>query len=252
MRLGAVTGKGSWLTVWPDSRLDVVAVVRQARDAGLHQLWIRTGGSKQGYYGGRFLPGLLAQAHAAGVAVIAWDFPTLSDPAADVRRAAEALGAGVDGFSADIETTAEGVYPTARRVAYYLSVVRSYAGRRPLIATVPRPTPYRLASYPYAAEAPYVDVFAPMVYWSCHEPGAFAVTAVQGLRRWGRPVHLIGQAYDMVSEGGRPGVPTGRELWRFLDVARRVGALGASFYLFSQTGPAQWQAIARYPWPVGR
>ena len=41
----------------------------------------------RGYYGGPILEALVPAAHAAGIAVIAWDFPTLSDPAADATRA---------------------------------------------------------------------------------------------------------------------------------------------------------------------
>ena len=48
----------------------------------------------------------------------------------------------------------EGTYLTARRVRYYLSLVRAAAGNRPVIATVPRPTTYWLGNYPYGAEAP--------------------------------------------------------------------------------------------------
>src|SRR5437764_176433 len=74
VRLGAVHGKGMWITTWADTRLDVGAVVRRASRAGLQQLWIRTGGSFQGWYGDHFLSALLPAAHAAGIKVVAWDF----------------------------------------------------------------------------------------------------------------------------------------------------------------------------------
>jgi len=67
--------------------------------------------------------------------------------------------------------------------ALYLSLVRRAAGNLPVVATVMRPTPYQLKTYPYRAEAPYVDVFAPMVYWSCSEPGALAVQSVRALAK---------------------------------------------------------------------
>jgi hypothetical protein len=250
--LRPVTGKGMWLTTWADSKVDVAAVVAQARSAGLRQLWVRTGGTKQGWYGRPLLTRLLPAAHAAGISVIAWDFPAMSDPVADVRRAAAAIGgrfAGerIDAFSPDIETIKEGTFNSPRRVAVYLSRVRRAAGNMPVVATVMRPTDHQLATYPYRAEAPYVDVFAPMVYWSCHEPGQLAVESLRPLARM-RPVHLIGQSYDMASEGGRHGLPTGREIWRFLDAAKRAGAVGASLYVYSETRAAQWRALARYPW----
>jgi hypothetical protein len=248
----AVSGKGMWLTTWADTRLDVARVVARAKAAGLRQLWVRTGGSIQGWYGDRFLPALLPAAHAAGLKVIAWDFPFLSDPLKDVRRASKVLtgrfgGQRIDGFSPDIETISEGTFDTDQRVRVYLSRVRRLAGSMPIIATVLRPTPTMLASYPYRAEARYVDVFAPMVYWSCTEPGAATAAAIKPLAKL-RPVHVIGQSFNMASMGGRHGLPTGREIWRFLDVAKRAGAVGASLYLYEQTHRPQWRALTRYPW----
>lgn len=248
----AIFGKGMWLTVWPDSSLNAAQVVAKAKSAGLQQLWLRTGGTSQGWYGTRFLRALLPPAHAAGIKVIAWDFPKLSDPMADVRRAKAAIqgrfnGQHIDGFSPDIETINEGTYNASARVRLYLSYVRRYAGNLPIIATVMRPTPYQLRTYPYAAEAPYVDVFAPMVYWSCNEPGSLVAQSVRILAKL-RPVHVIGQSYNMAPEGGRPGLPTGREIWRFLDVAKRSGAVGASLYVYSETRAPQWLALGRYPW----
>lgn len=250
--ISAVSGKGMWLTTWPDTRLDVSRVVARARAAGLHQLWVRTGGSIQGWYGDNFLPALLPAAHAAGIKVIAWDFPFLSDPLRDVRRAAKVItgrfgGERIDGFSPDIETITEGTFDSGRRVRIYLSRVRQLAGNMPVIATVLRPTPTMLASYPYRAEAPYVDVFAPMVYWSCTEPGVATRQSIRPLAKL-RPVHVIGQSFDMATMGGRHGLPTAREIWRFLDVAKRAGAVGASLYVYDETRRPQWRALTHYPW----
>jgi hypothetical protein len=250
--IGPVSGKGMWLTTWPDTHVDVRAVVARATAAGLHQIWVRTGGTFEGWYGAGLLTRLLPAAHAAGLKVIAWDFPTLGDPLLDASRADHVLrgrfaGQRVDGFSPDIETITEGTFNSARRVRIYLSRVRNAAGAMPVIATVLRPTSAMLASYPYRAEAPYVDVFAPMVYWSCTEPGAATLAAITPLAKL-RPVHVIGQSFDMGSMGGRHGLPTGREIWRFLDVARRNGAVGASLYLYEQTRRPQWRALTRYPW----
>jgi len=252
VNIAAVSGKGMWLTTWPDTRVNVRTVVARATAAGLHQIWVRTGGTFEGWYGAHLLTRLLPVAHAAGLKVIAWDFPTLGDPLRDVSRADHVLqgrfaGQRVDGFSPDIETIYEGTFNSSRRVRIYLSRVRRDAGTLPVIATVLRPTPAMLASYPYRAEAPYVDVFAPMIYWSCAEPGAATLDAIRPLAKL-RPVHVIGQSFDMASMGGRHGLPSGREIWRFLDVAKRNGAIGASLYLYEQTRQAQWRALTRYPW----
>jgi hypothetical protein len=245
--LEALRGKGIWITVFPGDHLNASHLVAIARRAGIDALYVRTGSSFDGFYGGPTLAKLVPLAHRSGIAVIAWDFPTLSNPAADAIRAADAFRYGVDGFSPDIEEEPEGTYIVARRVAYYLSLVRIDAGSKPVIATVPRPTSLSLASYPYAAEAPFVDAFAPMVYWSCTEPGKAVATAIAALRPL-RPVVPIGQDYNMASEGGPAGLPSGLEVWRFVDVARRDGALGVSLYDLESGGSIQLEALAAYPW----
>lgn len=242
-----MSGKGIWLTVWPKAPPNVRSIVATAHAAGLHQLWIRTGSTYDGYYGGATLKALIPLAHAAGISVIAWDFPTMSNPKLDAVRAKEAIQAGVDGFGADIESPAEGTYLSAKRVAYYLSLVRVAAGNTPIIAIVPPPSSYWLATYPYDAEAPFIDVFAPMVYWSCNEPGAAVRAAMAPLAKM-RPLAPIGQDYNMASEGGRHGLPSAREIWRFLDVAHSGGAIGASLYDLESGGPVQLATLAAYPW----
>lgn len=248
--LAALDGKGIWTAAFPGHRLDPVRLVEAARKAGLDALYVRTGSTANGFYGGPLLKELTRLAHRYGIAVVAWDFPTLSNPAADAARAADAFGYGADAFSPDIEEQAQGTYLTARRVGYYLSLVRKDAGSRPVIATVPRPTSLSLGAYPYAAEAPFVDAFAPMVYWSCTEPGKAVAVAVQALRPL-RPVVPIGQDYDMASEGGPANLPSGAEVWRFVDVARREGAIGVSLYDLESGGPVQLAALTAYPWRQG-
>src|SRR5438132_3951393 len=91
------------------------AIVARAVDAHLHQLWVRVGDSKYGFYGADTLAALVTRAHARGIAVLAWGFPYLYDPVADANWSAQALawrgpaGESVDGFSPDVETGDEGV-----------------------------------------------------------------------------------------------------------------------------------------------
>lgn len=250
--LYAVSGKGMMLTTWPDSVRDLPLVVSQAKAGHLRSIWVRTGGTRQGYYGNKFLSVLLPLAHRAGLKVIAWDFPFMSDPTADAQRARWAFdysidGQRIDGFAPDIETNAEGTYLSPHRVQVYLSMVLRWAGLKPVVAIVMRPSSYELRFYPYAAEAPFVDAYAPMDYWSCNEPGSIAVDSVLKLKRL-RPVTVIGQSYDMGPEGGRVGLPSGREIWRFVDASRRAGAIGANLWTWEQTRAPQWRALSAYPW----
>jgi hypothetical protein len=250
--LDVIKGKGMWYTTWQHSDVDVNDVVARAKAAGLTQIWVRTGGARQGWYGKDLLTRLLPVAHAAHLAVVAWDFPFFSDPMADVARARAAIegrfgGEKIDAFSPDIETINEGTFNTQRRVKIYLSRVRQIAGDLPVVATVMRPSPGQLATYTYKVQTKYVDAFAPMVYWSCHEPGQLAADSVKVLSKL-RPVHVIGQAYDMGPEGGRRGMPSGKEIWRFLDASKRAGALGASLYDAEEATSTHWKSLGAYPW----
>ncbi len=235
---------------------DADAIVARARQAGVRQLWVRVGDSRDGFYCAALLDVLVPRAHAAGLSVIGWGFPFLYDPVADAAWTRAALdwrapdGASLDGFSPDIESSSEGTLLTARRAVLYLGLVRPAAAStgRPLVATVFRPTPHWLSVYPYRAMAPYIDAFAPMVYWSCNEPGALAAASVRALGALA-PVHLIGQGYDMTDEGGRAGLPDGAEVARFCDAGRRAGALGASLWHWQTMTDDEWSALGTSWWP---
>jgi len=259
--LAAVSGTGVWVTVFKGGSVDAPAIVRQAAAARMTSIWVRSGSTHDGSYAASVLSRLVPLAHARGMRVIAWDFPTLSDPVADAARLAQTArlsfaGQRVDGVAADIEAKTEGVFLSAARVRAYLSRVQvgmrlTPTDARPLVVTTYRPSDYwwtGAGHYPYRSEAPYVDAFAPQVYWSCLEPGAPTAQAVDRLRTLGKAVDVVGQAYDMGPAGGRPGTPRGDEVWRFLDVAKRHGASGASLYLYSQMTPAMWRAATAYPW----
>jgi hypothetical protein len=252
--LSAISGKGMW--IWQQAATSggsVPAIVSQAVSAGLHQVWVRVGSSLDGFYGQSFLDSLVPALHAKGIAVIGWGFTYLYDPIGDVAWTNRALtwrassGDRLDGWSADIETASEGTALSAIRVATYLGFVRPHMDGRPLIATVYPPTDHWLANYPYQAMVPYIDAFAPMMYWGCVEPGAYAALAIQKLAALA-PVHLIGQAFDLGPYGGRDGSPTGAEIARFLDVARRGGAKGASFWSWQAMTTPEWAALTGYRW----
>jgi hypothetical protein len=253
--LDALRGKGMWTYEWESTESgSAAAVVRRAVAAGLTQIWVRTGSSKAGFYARPMLRSLLPLAHAAGIRVVAWDFPYLYDPVLDATRAAATLGYTapgghrIDAFSPDIESLSEGTQLTRRRLAVYLGLVQRAVGGRPLVSTVPHANNHWWRTYDYKTQVPYVDAFAVMAYWGCVEPGRDVAQSVARLAPLGRPLHLIGQAYDMGPYGGRAGDPRGREVWRFTDVARRSGAIGASFYVWQYATREQFAALAAYPW----
>jgi hypothetical protein len=184
-----------------------------------------------------------------------WGFPYLYDPMGDATWTQQALGwraldgSHLDGFAADIETPSEGTALSGRRAATYLGLVRPAMQGRPLVATVFPPTNDNLMRIPYGAMAPYIDAFAPMVYWGCTEPGSYAQLAMSRLETMA-PVHLIGQAYNMADEGGRAVSPSSGEILRFLSVARSDGALGASFWSWQEMTDEEYGAVASFNWPA--
>jgi hypothetical protein len=248
-------GKGMW--IWKTLQTengDVDAVVARASAAGLRQVWVRVGDSRDGFYAADYLSRLVPKAHKAGIAVIGWGFPYLHDPVSDAAWSTAAVkwrapdGSRLDGFSPDIELSSEGVVLTERRITLYLGIVRPAAGDMMMVATVYRATEARwTGTYPYRAIAPYVDAFAPMVYWGCVEPGGAAQESITRLATL-KPVHVIGQGYDAGPEGGRTGAPSAAETVRFLDVAQRSGAVGASFWVWQSMPGEQWAALSAFGW----
>ena len=244
-----------WIWQWDSTDGGSVdAVVQQAAAAGLHQLWVRVADSQNGFYGAQELDALVPAAHARHIAVIAWGFPYLWDPVGDAQWSAQILawraadGEQVDGYSADLEESTEGVMMSAQRAAVYLELVRQDAGNRLVVATVYPPSDANWGGgYPYQAMAPYVDAFAPMVYWECTDPGSDAVQDVARLRTL-RPVHVIGQAFNFAGTGGRTESPSAAEIAEFLNASRSAGAVGASFWVWQEATTDEWSALTGYSW----
>jgi hypothetical protein len=249
------TGKGMW--IWqPDQAEagDVAGIVARAQSAGLTHLYVRTGSSVDGIQGGEFLNDLLPAAHAAGLRILAWDFPYLDDVGVDVDRALQAIryvtpsGDRLDGFSADIETPAEYVALTPESALAYGAALREGVGPNyPLIATVPRPSPARQSDYPYTEVVQYFDAVAPMVYWIDVSPADATAEAMDFLGAFGKPVLPIGQAYDGSAEGGPPGTPSPADIDAFINTSREHGAAGVSFWSWQHASDDTWSTIAAAP-----
>lgn len=245
------SGTGMW--IWQPGGVEdgnVTATAARAKQMGLSHLFVRTGSSWNGNVNAEYLMALLPLAHSAGLRVYGWDFPNLNDLAADLERAMNAImfvtpdGHRLDGFSPDIETPSEGVNLTSELAGAYSSTLRRYAGPHyPLIATVPRPSPWISSFYPWDEVIGPMDAVAPMVYWLDRQPDSDVADALQQLAHFGKPVMPIGQAYDGSPEGGRAGNPTYEEIQRFISTAKQYGAASVSFWSWQHASIDNWAAI---------
>ena len=248
-------GTGMWIYQWhrtsggsPDR------IVARAKHVGLSTLYLRTGSSWDGLTAQRTLPALLRATRGTDVRVVAWDFPRLRHPARDARRLAHAAHIGransgphVAAVAPDIETPSEGTFNAAWRVRLYLHVLNKRLPKGvTILSTVPWPSSYRRADYPYRTVAAQSDVLVPMAYWYNNPPGLVTARSIHYLRQFGKPVAPVGQGYD-----GKLDVPSlhhnhlAREVPVFLRTAKQAGARAVSIWSWQSAEPGTWHALAR-------
>jgi len=268
-------GKAAWLAFSGDpmdddgyDKSDVDQIVATATRAGLKAVELRMA------YGAfdeltpaakatvdRLIDGLVAH----HVAVIGWTVPRQNAFDDLARNAAVAAyrtpaGSAISGLAVDLERGDEflGDGPAGyAALSTYLATLRRAVGPHVLlVATIEDPFLEHLdaTKFPYAAIARDADVLQPMTYWRMLGPWdsvAKAQAAVAGsvglVRRLaGRDVPIDVGAQTGVL--GRRGAPPADELAAAVEASRRAGAIGVTFYDWTGTGPAQWDAIARSAW----
>jgi hypothetical protein len=271
----ALQGKKMWLSFSPDpadpdgyEHLDPDVIVARAKTAGLHAILLRTN------YGPlneitpadeSTLDALIDRAAARGIATIAWVVPrsTNFEDLAGATGAAQYRTPAGNGFSAlavDLERggffLGDGSSGYAA-IARYPQALRAALGPSfPIVATVEDPYLEHLsrANYPYDAIATSVDVMQPMAYWrmlSRRMPTPdFVRSAVRGSyaatrREAGRnlPIDM-----GLQSAGGERGAPSAAEIAAGIDEARKLGALGVTFFDWGGTPRPVWDALASDPW----
>lgn len=229
-----------------------LAVARLAKQFGLSHIYVRVGSGKAGLATLDRAARVLPPAHERGIKVIAWYFPYFGLVENEITHSARTIryrhaGHSFDGFAADIEST-----PGSRlswRTAYaYSRGLRAAAPDAYLIAVPPRPTSTTIRKFPYDAVIPHFDAVAPMVYWGRSGPGKTVVESIAWLRRFGKPVSPVGQAYDMGPEGGPQGKPRGAALWTFMHEAKTHRAVGVSFWSWQHASYTHWRTIRAFRW----
>jgi hypothetical protein len=210
-------------------------IIAQAHAAGVTTVFIKSSDGSSNYWS-QFSPQLIAELHAGGLKVCAWQYVYGTSPAGEAALGAEAVANGAECLVIDAEAEYEGKYAAAQT---YIADLRAQIG-----ATYP----LALASFPYVSyhgSFPY-SVFmgpggaqfnAPQMYWKdigTSVDTVYANTYIAN-RIYQRPIFPLGQTYGGVSNA---------DVLRFREEAVDYGAAGWSFWDWQETKAAGWTTLA--------
>jgi hypothetical protein len=232
----AFAGQGMW--IWYMSASDggsIASIAAQAHAAGVSTLFVKSSDGSSNYWS-QFSPQLVAELHANGLKVCAWQYVYGTEPVGEADLGAQAVANGAECLVIDAESQYEGHYAAAQK---YIETLRAKIGPS---------YPLGLASFPYVnyhPSFPY-SVFlgpngaqfnAPQMYW--HDIGTsvaqvFVSTFEQNLI-YGRPILPLGQTYGGVSS---------TELVDFRSLASVYGTGGESFWDWQETSSSGWSSLA--------
>jgi peptidoglycan hydrolase-like protein with peptidoglycan-binding domain len=232
----ALEGQGMW--IWYLSASDggnLASIVAQAHAAGVTTLFVKSSDGPTNFWA-QFTPQLVAELHANGLKVCAWQYVYGSEPVGEAELGARAAADGADCLVIDAEAEYEGHYAAAQT---YIADLRAKVGPEYPVALASFPYVYDHPSFPYSVFlGPGGAQFnAPQMYW--HDIGqsvdtTYANTFISN-RIYGRPIFPLGQTYGHVSS---------EELVRFREEAVDYGATGMSFWDWQETGASLWSALA--------
>lgn len=260
-RTAPFRGMGAWVDVfeWAPSYLSpsktAVALppsaVDRMADEGVQVLYLQASRFNNPTGGDIVDPDVLAQwldrAKANDIRVVAWYLPTLTDPAADLRRI-QAIGKlpGIAGLGIDIESTAvkDPAVRSARMVELSKAVRASFPDR-PISAIVLPPVDTDVINLKYWPGFPWqqirgiYDVWQPMGYWTNRKVSSgyrdaerYTRENVERLR-----AHLGDPGAVVHPIGGIMNKATPADVTGYLKAVRETGCIGASLYNWSTQKP---------------
>jgi peptidoglycan hydrolase-like protein with peptidoglycan-binding domain len=232
----AFNGQGMW--IWYVSQSDggnLASIIAQAHAAEVTTLFIKSSDGSSNYWS-QFSPELVAQLHANGLNVCAWQYVYGSNPVGEAELGARAVAAGADCLVIDAESEYEGRYGAAQT---YIADLRAKVGATYPLGLASFPYVYDHTSFPYSVFlGPNGAQFnAPQMYWKDignSVDTVYANTYISN-RIYGRPIFPLGQTYEK---------PSAEELMRFREEAPLYGATGVSFWDFQETPANSWTALA--------
>jgi Putative peptidoglycan binding domain len=232
----AFEGQGMWIWYLSDSQGgNLASIVAQAHAADVSTLFVKSSDGSSNYWS-QFSPELVAQLHANGLKVCAWQYVYGTNPVGEAELGARAATDGADCLVIDAEAQYEGHYAAAQT---YITDLRAKIGPS---------YPLGLASFPYVWDHPTFpySVFlgpngaqfnTPQMYWKDIGDSVDTVYANTYIanRVYGRPIMPLGQTF----EG-----PSSSELVRFREEAVDYGATGLSWWDWQETKTSGWSSLA--------
>lgn len=249
----AFQGDAGVVTVTPDSLPDMAAL-------GVKTLFLQAAMNDRRSPGkivdARLVGEFLRRAHAEGMAVVAWYYPTLDDRASDAAHIAAmaeftARGQRFDALGLDLEAT-QSVPDVAERndrVVALARRTRALVGDQPLGAIVYPAVQTELVNpalwpkFPYRRLAAHVDVWMPMAYWTFRDGtyrDAYAYTAESITRLRAN----VGDRRALVHPvGGIGDEASAQDYRRFLAAVRDTKSVGWSIYDYNTTATSAWPLL---------
>ena len=231
----AFDAPGMW--IWylsASSGGDLPTIAARAQAAGIKTLYVKSSDGASNYWS-QFSPQLVAEVHALGLNICAWQYVYGNNPAGEAALGVRAVQSGADCLVIDAEVEYDGKYAAAQT---YMQDLRAGVGAS---------YPIGLASFPYVdyhESVPY-SVFlgpggaqynVPQIYWHAigdSPDSAYAHTYVEN-RIYGRPIVPLGQLYGSVPAS---------QIERFRQVAAAYGAPGFSWWDWQSASAAAWSAL---------
>ena len=232
----AFEGQGMW--IWYVSASDggnLASIVAQAHAADVTTVFVKSSDGSSNYWS-QFSPQLVAELHANGLKVCAWQFVYGTNPAGEANLGAEAVANGADCLVIDAEGEYEGRYGAAQT---YITDLRAKIGPSYPLGLASFPYVYDHTSFPYSVflGPGGAQYNAPQMYWKDignSVDTAYANTYISN-RVYDRPIYPLGQTYSH---------PSNAELVRFREEAVDYGATGISWWDWQETPASEWTALA--------
>lgn len=199
----------------------------------------------------------LRRAHRAGMAVVAWYYPTLDDPAVDLAHLKaladfRARGERFDALALDIEAT-QSIKDVAERndaVVQLARQTRDLVGDDQPIGAAVYPAvqtevinPALWPRFPYKRLARYVDVWMPMAYWTYRDgdyrdPYTYTQESVARLR-----ADLDDRRAMVHPIGGLAAESSAQDYDAFLRAVYDTRSVGWSVYDYNTTFTSAWPQL---------